>query len=249
MPLMRTTKDPWQNDGPLTTEQAKAEMQRLERREWLRLTSVISMVLAFTLVVAWLATRTLMHDAFELNQITVSVRGLWAVVLIFGIFSFYQQATITRLRRQIATQLAVAAAAEVMRPATQVDEGWKLQRKFPRYYFDERVTVRTDSGPRPLVSSGRTMDISEGGLGAVLPDAFESGVTVLVEVRLPGTEGQLVMPAIVRHRRGYYHGMEFSTLTPTMRQRLRESCQGHPVLQSRSPVDPLYDGDARAHVQ
>lgn len=65
---------------------------------------------------------------------------------------------------------------------------------------------------------GISLDISEGGLGALMQGALRVGETVSLELELPGYELKGV--AIVRHSSKVRSGFEFVGLTPEERQRI-----------------------------
>src|SRR5579864_8479081 len=72
-----------------------------------------------------------------------------------------------------------------------------------RFELEVEVTVCTDSGLFP----GRTHDISESGMSAILPAELREGQEVELQIRLPGSTETI--RAIVRHRNVFRHGFEF----------------------------------------
>jgi PilZ domain len=79
----------------------------------------------------------------------------------------------------------------------------KQRRRHQRLELEVELTVRTDGGVFP----GRTHDISESGMSAVLPVELREGEEVELQIRLPrATE---TIGAIVRHRNVFRHGFEF----------------------------------------
>jgi hypothetical protein len=69
--------------------------------------------------------------------------------------------------------------------------------------MEVEVIVRTDSALLP----GRTQDISEAGMSAVLPVELREGQEVELQIRLPSATETL--RAIVRNRNVFRHGFEF----------------------------------------
>jgi PilZ domain len=65
------------------------------------------------------------------------------------------------------------------------------------------VSVRTDRELLP----GRTLDISEFGMAAILPVELQEGEEVELQIRLPGNT--VTVRAIVRDRNVFRHGFEF----------------------------------------
>jgi len=92
-----------------------------------------------------------------------------------------------------------------------------LQR-YPRALFSVPVTLRSlmAGGIRSL--RGITLDISEGGLGAIVSGTLRVGEMVEVDVRI--AEHTLSTVAIVRHTSGVRCGFEFVGLTPEERQHI-----------------------------
>jgi hypothetical protein len=88
-------------------------------------------------------------------------------------------------------------------PVTESGET-REKRRYLRIELEVEVIVRTDSALLP----GRTHDISEFGMSAILPVELHEGDEVELQIRLPrGTE---TTRAIVRHRNVYRHGFEFA---------------------------------------
>jgi hypothetical protein len=69
--------------------------------------------------------------------------------------------------------------------------------------MEVEVIVRTDGALLP----GRTHDISESGMSAILPVELREGQEVELQIRLPGAAE--TTRAIVRNRNVYRHGFEF----------------------------------------
>ena len=66
------------------------------------------------------------------------------------------------------------------------------------------MTVRSDSELVP----GRTVEVSESGMSAILPVELHVGETVELEIKLPTTKA--TARAIVRSRNVFRHGFEFA---------------------------------------
>ena len=64
-------------------------------------------------------------------------------------------------------------------------------------------------------SRGISLDLSESGIGALLPDTLLMGATVEIDLPLP--EGPLTAIAIIRHTSNLRSGFEFVGLTPEER--------------------------------
>jgi PilZ domain-containing protein len=55
---------------------------------------------------------------------------------------------------------------------------------------------------------GRTQDISEAGMAAIVPVELHEGAEVVLQIKLP--TGTQTVRAVVRHRNVYRHGFEFA---------------------------------------
>jgi hypothetical protein len=77
------------------------------------------------------------------------------------------------------------------------------KRRHERIEMEVEVIVRTDSALLP----GRTHDISEFGMSAILPVELREGQEVELQIRFPQANANT--RAIVRHRNVFSHGFEF----------------------------------------
>ena len=77
------------------------------------------------------------------------------------------------------------------------------KRRHQRIEMEVEVIVRTDSALLP----GRTQDISESGMSAILPVELREGQEVELQIRLPSAT--TTIRAVVRHRNVFRHGFEF----------------------------------------
>ena len=84
----------------------------------------------------------------------------------------------------------------------------KERRRHRRHELEVEVIVRTD---RALVP-GRSQEISESGMSAILPVELREGEKVELQIRLPGTTA--TVRAVVRHRNVFRHGFEFEQALP-----------------------------------
>ena len=88
-------------------EEIRAQLQRLERRDWWLWTLAVVVMLLLTLAVVSLTFPGLVQvdDPFFQFSLNQAVRGLIGLVLIFNTYSIYQQVMVKRLRRQFSQQL------------------------------------------------------------------------------------------------------------------------------------------------
>jgi PilZ domain len=85
---------------------------------------------------------------------------------------------------------------------TEIGEA-REKRRHTRCEMEVEVIVRTDSALLP----GRTHDISESGMAAILPVELREGQEVELQIRL--RSGTQIIRAIVRYRNVFHHGFEF----------------------------------------
>jgi hypothetical protein len=114
-----------------------------------------------------------------------------------------------RSRRQLQRTVAATCAPPIIaRPAKErhpVSERGEVRekRRYQRLELNVDVIVRTDSALLP----GRTQDISEYGMSAILPVELREGQEVELQIRLPSATQ--TVRATVRHRNVFRHGFEF----------------------------------------
>jgi hypothetical protein len=219
-------------------ELASSELRRLERRDWWRLVVVLVVVALLAAGISLLAYYANSTDVLRQSEVHIAVTGLMAVIAIFVLFTIYQQVTIVGLRRQVAAQVGMLATLEMLRPTPREDRPIEQRRQYHRFYFDAVIVV--EAGTKRGAIYGRISDVSEGGVGAVLPEPLGSGTSVRLEFQTTfGRDEKFRAHAVVRHRRGFYHGMEFQHTTSEQRQIIKQICA------TASPVDPIADYMAR----
>src|SRR6202795_397221 len=76
-------------------------MSQIERREWWLWSSAVLVTLLLTLALISFVLTMTHKDEFSWFQVTHSIRGLVALVLLFDIYVIYQQLQIYRIRRQL----------------------------------------------------------------------------------------------------------------------------------------------------
>jgi diguanylate cyclase (GGDEF)-like protein len=101
--------------SPVQPEVFRASMRRLQRRQWWMWSSAVLVTLLLTLAIASFAFPGLMTQAegftsFYLDQ---TVRGLIGLVLLFNVYTIYQQTQIHRIQRQLSDQVAAMGKMEV----------------------------------------------------------------------------------------------------------------------------------------
>ena len=205
--------------------ETQAKLARLERSEWWRWTTVLIISLALTVGVIAMAYPHSLPAVISETRLETILEGLLGLVLLFDVFAFYQQFQISKMRRDLAAQIGMLSTLEVLRPPNPVEEIQRQnRRKSPRFLHDARLKVTLRSNPKKQVF-GRTRDISETGMGAVIADPLESGERVILESPVDFADKPLVLHAVVCYRRGFHHGFEL--LAPEAEQSavIRQICR------------------------
>lgn len=136
--------------GSLVLE-IQAGLKRLERRDWFMWVGAVVVMLVLTLAVVSLTLPSLFpgEDSFFRFNMRQAVRGLVALVLLFNVYTIYQQILIKRLRRQLAVQLEA-----VVELSGRADEFHKLSVQDPltglynRRFADQRLTEEISRSER-----------------------------------------------------------------------------------------------------
>lgn len=100
-------------------------------------------------------------------------------------------------------------------PAVEPHDADVSLRRHPRTLFSVPITLRHLCRGGARASHGISLDLGEGGLGAIVQGEVHVGDTVAVDLRL--SEQLLTTVAIVRHTSNVRCGFEFVGLTPEER--------------------------------
>jgi hypothetical protein len=205
------------NDGELDLSQTQDRLDRLERHEWWRWSLAFVVMLALTVGLFVLSVPA-GRDWVEQAELNIGLRGLLGLVLLFDVFVVHQQVLITKLRRDLATQLRVITTLEILKkPDHDGNRPPTERRRIRRSGLDRRLRVNTLHEGKPSFVYGRIRDISEDGLGAVIPCSLNPGEQVTLEFSVEeGHEGSV--SAIVRHRQGFHYGFDFVSIDQTLRE-------------------------------
>ena len=84
----------------------------------------------------------------------------------------------------------------------------RINRKLTRFDLDKRVRITVEQEGQTEMLHGRTCDISEGGMCALISGRLKAASIVHLEIS-GLEEGSLALTAVVRHARGFYYGFEF----------------------------------------
>jgi len=212
------------SESPVSVREMQAGLERLERREWWRWGVALLIMLVLTFGVFALSLSGFRKELNEF-QFESLIPGLFAMVLVFDFFAVYQQVLISRLRRQLSSQIGMLGALEAIKPAIKGDhDRQRDRRRSPRHPFDQRLKVKATVKGKEIIYLGRVIDISELGLAAVLPASLERGEQVIVEFRGADEDPALILPATIRYANGFRHGCEFSSLTESELQLVKRAC-------------------------
>jgi hypothetical protein len=100
-------------------------------------------------------------------------------------------------------------------PATKSYELDESYRRHPRVMFSIPITVRHLCRGGVQSAHGFSLDLGEGGLGAIVQGEVRIGETVAIDFRL--SDQPVTAVAIVRHSSNIRSGFEFVGLTPEER--------------------------------
>jgi hypothetical protein len=109
-------------------------------------------------------------------------------------------------------------AMQLETPSKATTSGDEPKRRHPRTIFSVPLTLRHLMAGEMQISPGVTLDLSEGGLGAMVQGSLRVGETVEVDLRLPGRNLRAV--AIVRYVSSERSGFELLGLTADERVRI-----------------------------
>jgi c-di-GMP-binding flagellar brake protein YcgR len=108
---------------------------------------------------------------------------------------------------------------------------WETPRRWARYKIDVRVKIITRRNGVGTATYGRGTDISEGGMSAYLSMEIGVGKTVEMELTLPYSQQSLKVNGIVRNRRGFCYGLEFTNLAAPEREQILRACKALSLVQ------------------
>jgi hypothetical protein len=191
-------------------------LEQLEHGEWFRWGATLAITLALTIGVLALSLPSVPGDLFDRQQLEVAVRGLLALVLLFDVFVIHQQYMITHLRRQLTSQLGLITALDLIKHPQTESEAESVPKtehgRLVRCRLDQQLKVRViGCRNRETIVQGRIREVTAQGLEAVIPSPLKPGDIVTVEFSADGCP--LALRAVVRHRRGFRYGLEFTGLT------------------------------------
>ncbi|MGH9774351.1 MAG: GGDEF domain-containing protein [Candidatus Acidiferrales bacterium] len=96
-------------EAGISVEELQKKLHQLERRDWWLWWAAVMVMLLLTATVVALSIPQLIHetDRFFQFNLDMAVRALVALVLIFNLYTVYQQVLIKRMRTEMAQNLAL----------------------------------------------------------------------------------------------------------------------------------------------
>jgi len=127
----------WQKDVDCEAEEIRASLRQIERRDWLFWGHSIAVITLLTAAVLSFSLPSVLRNSGEFFQFNLSqaVRGLVGLVLLFNVYTLYQQVQIKRLRRQLSER---QIDAEVFRRLALSDP---LTGLYNRRFAKQRLAV------------------------------------------------------------------------------------------------------------
>jgi TonB family protein len=114
-----------------------------------------------------------------------------------------------------------------------------VRRRIPRYSVAIPVDITVLRSGAPASIPGRSLDLGEGGVAAVLAAELQLGEWVAVEFQLPNATQALQTKAVVRHHNQLRCGFEFLGLSGDQRSMIRRWAGNSKPLPIREPIAPV----------
>jgi hypothetical protein len=206
--------------------QTGAALRRLDRQDWYRWACILTITLVELFGLWSLARPGTKTSIFEQDALERGLLGLFGLVLLFAVFAAYQQFLISGLRHRLATQIGMTATLEMLRPPASSEYSVVERRQIQRYHFDQMLKITVLLRGRETTLGGWTADISDGGVGAVIPEVLPQGTRSTIRFRTERDGPELVIEAVIRHQRGFHHGFEFVNLTSDQLLQIRAAYVG-----------------------
>ena len=108
--------------------------------------------------------------------------------------------------------------------------GWSERRRFLRQRLDARLLARaTDNRSRSI--HGRIVDLSQGGISAVIAADLQLGDVVELQFELPYAATGVLLEAVVRRRESYQYSLEFVRVIASDQAKINRTCAALSLLQ------------------
>ena len=106
-----------------------------------------------------------------------------------------------------------------------------INRRYQRYEIDTQLNVTALGVEQRKIMRGRSLDISEVGMGGVFVAVWDVGTPVHLEFLVPVARNPVRVEGAVRSHSGYRYGFEFVDLSPDEREIIRKTCRTLALLQ------------------
>jgi TonB family protein len=128
------------------------------------------------------------------------------------------------------------------------------RRRRLRYRLQAPMDVTVLRSGIPDTLPGRSVNLSEGGVGAWLAGELLPGETVGVQIELPAATAPLRTRALVRHHDKLRYGMEFVGLPEESQAAIRNwvgsaKAEFEAAMEAKDPIDPAKDADTAKEVK
>ena len=97
-----------------------------------------------------------------------------------------------------------------------------IQRAFDRVEVHVPVVVISSSYGTTVISSGRTSDLSEAGMGIITAASLAPGQNVSIEFTIPTSNQKMKMQAVVKHKSQNLYGFEFAEASVAQRSQIQK---------------------------
>jgi CheY-like chemotaxis protein len=131
-------------------------------------------------------------------------------------------------------QKLVALLEEMIGPGSRLK--WPLARTNSRFAIRMPILVKVFRDGNPVLIPGRSVDLNEAGMGAVLEQELVPGEMVTLEFELPMLGQRFSPRATVRRRTGTQYGFEFVNIETEQQQAIRSLCEVLPPLDVPQPM-------------
>jgi c-di-GMP-binding flagellar brake protein YcgR len=104
-------------------------------------------------------------------------------------------------------------------------------RRSPRYEIDTELDATTSGAGNRGPVRGRSLNISEVGMGGLFVTGWDLGTAVNLQFSVPVASTPVRLEAVVRSRSDYRYGFEFAELNPDQRELISKTCRTLALLE------------------
>jgi c-di-GMP-binding flagellar brake protein YcgR len=102
------------------------------------------------------------------------------------------------------------------------------RRRFVRHHLDTRLVVRPKDRSRSI--HGRIVDLSQGGISAVIAADLPLGDVIELQFELPYAATGVLLQAIIRRRESYQYSLEFVHVIAADQEKINRTCAALSLL-------------------